>query len=284
MKKLFKNAFRTAVVLSILIHILFFFGASTMLGLDIFVSPAEEFLAKQPPEKKPLVFELVESPESAEIEQPKQETPFLSDKTAQAQNNVSPEDLQIDEAFSEESSSARFQQQAIQQPPEPEKKAEQEPKDLGQMVATPPPVKSNFSRELLTAQANDPVQQMREERRKNKESKTLDLGDFSLNTYAWDFAPYMLRLKRKIDRNIFPPTAFTRLGLIGGTTFLRFRINKNGKMEALDLLDYRGHQSLMKTSVNAVNMSAPFEKLPEDFPEEYLEITAKFEYVNIKRR
>ena len=92
----------------------------------------------------------------------------------------------------------------------------------------------------------------------------------------------MIWLKRRIKSNIYPPPAFTHMGLISGQTKLQFRIETDGRMKILELLDYKGHRSLMETSLRAVELSAPFRQLPLNFPEPYLEITAEFEYIIIK--
>jgi TonB family protein len=105
-----------------------------------------------------------------------------------------------------------------------------------------------------------------------------DLGGVTLNTYAWDFAPYVLHMKRKIRENIYPPPAFTRLGIISGETVLRFRVLPDGQMTNLEVLSYTGHPSLKETSVVAVMNAAPFKPLPKGFPEEYLELTWTFIY------
>lgn len=112
----------------------------------------------------------------------------------------------------------------------------------------------------------------------NQQSRALDMGGLSFNTYNWNFAPYMLELKRRIQRNIHPPAAFMELGLISGETLLRFKIYPNGMLKDLEILNYIGHKSLMVTSSNAVEVSAPFLPLPRDFPEDYLEVTGKFIY------
>ena len=111
-----------------------------------------------------------------------------------------------------------------------------------------------------------------------RRTRAEDQGGLSFNTYAWEWAPYMLMLKERIQRNIFPPIAFTRLGAISGASLLRFRIYPDGHMERLAILDYQGDKSLADTSYNAVSISAPFPPLPENFPESYLEVTGKFIY------
>ena len=105
------------------------------------------------------------------------------------------------------------------------------------------------------------------------------MGGFAFNTYNWNFAPYLIYLKKRIQRHIFPPSAFTRLGMIEGRSVVRFLISKDGKLLDLKVLNYEGHSSLMQTSVNAVNGSSPFRSLPRDFPEEALEVTGTFVYL-----
>jgi outer membrane biosynthesis protein TonB len=110
------------------------------------------------------------------------------------------------------------------------------------------------------------------------EGRAAESGGLSFNTYDWDFAPYMLALKERISRNIFPPLAFSQWGMIDGDTMLRFKIYPDGRLADLELLGYRGHHTLMETSRFAVTTSAPFPGLPADFPKSYLEVTAKFSY------
>ncbi len=97
------------------------------------------------------------------------------------------------------------------------------------------------------------------------EARAAENGGLSFNTYDWDFAPYMLALKERIGRNIFPPLAFSKLGMIDGDTMLRFKIYPDGRLGDLELLGYTGHHSLMETSRFAVTASAPFPDLPARF-------------------
>ena len=113
----------------------------------------------------------------------------------------------------------------------------------------------------------------------SRESSALEAGGLQLSTYAWDYAPYLAYLKRRIEQHISPPSAFTDFGLIGGRTRLRFRILPDGTMEALQVLGYDGSPLLRDTSTRAVEMSAPLRPLPGDFPDAFLEITGVFDYV-----
>ncbi|MDH3217440.1 MAG: energy transducer TonB [Candidatus Krumholzibacteria bacterium] len=114
---------------------------------------------------------------------------------------------------------------------------------------------------------------------KNPGSTRASVGGISINTTAWDFAPYLLDLKHRIKQHWIPPLAFTALGAIHGYTKINFRIYPDGSMQAMTVIDTRGHDSLHKASENAIKGAAPFRPLPEDFPEEYLDITFGFYYL-----
>ena len=110
-------------------------------------------------------------------------------------------------------------------------------------------------------------------------SASATIGGISLNTTEWDFAPYLLDLKRRIKQKWIPPIAFTTLGAVHGYTWVRFRIYPDGNMEALEVVETEGHDSLHRSSVNAIKGAAPFRPLPGGFPEKYLEITFGFYYL-----
>ncbi|MGH7542308.1 MAG: hypothetical protein ACREK7_00080, partial [Gemmatimonadota bacterium] len=98
---------------------------------------------------------------------------------------------------------------------------------------------------------------------------------YSLNTTAWEYGPYMERLKRRIEEQIFPPPAFY-YGMAAWVTRVRFRIAPDGRLEGLELLDHEGVRNLQYVALSAVESSADFEPLPPGFPEPYLEITGGF--------
>jgi outer membrane biosynthesis protein TonB len=112
----------------------------------------------------------------------------------------------------------------------------------------------------------------------NRKTRALERGGLQLSTYDWNYAPYMKYLQRHIDRHIYPPRAF-ELGMIDGTTRVKFRIWRDGRLEGPELIDYKGHGLLRDTSLKAVELSADFKPLPPDFPDEYLEIVGTFEYI-----
>lgn len=110
-------------------------------------------------------------------------------------------------------------------------------------------------------------------------SASMTIGNITLNTTAWDFAPYLFDLKRRIRQKWIPPVAFAQLGAIHGYTWVSFRIFPDGRMEELGIVETEGHDSLHRSSVNAIKGAAPFRPLPEHFPEDFLEITFGFYYL-----
>lgn len=232
--------------------------------------------------------EVVETPESARRDETTPEPKYASDKNAVAQNREAPADLPLGEAYAQGLSEAddlpaqQHQPTPQQESPSP---ANQQNNDDASANAQPEPFyfgASSFRRELLTS-SNPQTETQTSAGRNNQASRSPELGDFSLNTYDWDFAPYMIWLKRRIQENIYPPPAFTHMGLISGKTQLRFRIYPDGSLQTLEVIKFNGHESLMRTSVRAVQLSAPFRKLPGNFPEPYLEITGQFEYTIIRQ-
>jgi hypothetical protein len=108
--------------------------------------------------------------------------------------------------------------------------------------------------------------------------------DISLSTYAWKWAPYINAFKRKLYTVWFTPAAYHRLGLIDGYTVIQFSISRDGQLVDYKVLEHTGHESLEKSSVNAITAVFPFKPLPVNFPEEYLTITARMIYPNLRQR
>lgn len=301
---------REIIYLSILLHILFLLVWNFAVRLDLV--DAETPVEVQP-ESPPIVFDLqqpqepkqvVETPEDAKTVEKQEKANLLSDKNALARNPEKPPDVKVGEAYARgdldsfelpenpvppgQKVPPMIQPQPDQsRDPDKEGKQEKEPEiDSTDMSAKN--VIKLYEQGKRRAQPMQPLPQGARERvvtvsHNNPNSRALENGGLSFNTYDWNFAPYLLMLKKRIGSNIFPPMAFTHLGLIDGRTLVRFRIYPDGSMTALEVLRYRGHKTLMETSYNAVDISAPFPPLPSDFPEPYLEVTGAFMYF-VKRR
>ena len=121
----------------------------------------------------------------------------------------------------------------------------------------------------------------------NRHTSVKDYGDFSLSTYAWDYAPYLYILRERIRRRWFAPEAFN-LGLVSGRVIIRFKIMPDGALRDLEVLSYRDndipYQSLVASSRNAIESSSPFPPLPADFLHPFLEITGTFYYQILRAR
>ena len=246
----------------------------------------------------PLIFELVETPDDA-IQQEPENAHLVSDKNALARDEHEG-DLEEGEAYSDGEVPHRVfagdpdagGQQAAQSEEQADQKAddaESEPwnpvldwagsyfdsqrrqdrdtKDgelsLKQPQVGPPSPQRRFTDDLDY-----------EQRMTGADEK----GSISLNTYEWDYASYILHMKKKLKSNIFPPAIFTYMGGISGETTLFFRVWPDGTMTDLYVIEYNGHKTLMETSVTAVEKSSPFRPLPDNFPEEYLELRWTFFY------
>jgi hypothetical protein len=295
------------ILLSILLHILFLAFWEIFITLDI--SQAFSTSPPAPAKSAPLVFDLTQpaqhdlpheviaTPVNAKTTNQPKKADFLSDKNALARNQESaPAGTPLGNAPYSRGDFASHDLPPRPSSPEKEAAAAR----LKEQPAQPDKSPAETSREMLTEKTTElSLSQNTKEAGKGKtpfqlplpgvqhdhrDSQVPDSGGLSFNTYDWDFAPYMLELKERISRNIFPPLAFSQLGMIDGDTLLRFKIYPNGEMRDLELLAYQGHRSLMETSTLAIKVSAPFRKLPSDFPEPYLEVTAKFSFIINNKR
>ncbi len=111
-----------------------------------------------------------------------------------------------------------------------------------------------------------------------------ELGDLTLNTYQWQWAPYVNAMRNKLQHVWVTPPAYYQLALISGYTVIRYAVNRRGQLVNYKVLKHVGHQSLKVSSVQAIESLFPFMPLPKDFPEEQLIITAKLIYPNLRSR
>ncbi|MCK5057178.1 MAG: hypothetical protein KAT34_11020 [Candidatus Aminicenantes bacterium] len=278
------------ILASILLHVLLFLFWEAAVKLELFEFNIK---AEQPLDAAPLVFDLqpegprevIETPDDAKIVEKQKQADFLSDKNALARNPEADPEKEVGEAFSR----GDFESHDLPTTQGPPGAIPVLP-DQQKTDPTDKPADS-----ALEQSARETIREYVEKKRQilppgvrerqpgvlhdNRDTRAMDSGGLSFNTYNWNFAPYMLTLKDKIRRNIFPPPAFTRVGLISGSTLLRFKIFPDGQMKDLEILGYKGHKSLMQTSNTAIEISAPFPPLPGDFPDPFLEVTCRFSYL-----
>jgi len=110
-----------------------------------------------------------------------------------------------------------------------------------------------------------------------------EVGALSLSTYAWEWAPYINKLKRKHASVWYAPPAYSRLGIIHGQTVIVFEIARDGSLVRAEVIDHKGHESLETSSYESIKAIFPFLPLPADFPDETLTITATLIYPDLKK-
>jgi len=274
--------FRLAIVASIAIHVLLFF----LVKSDFFKIDLKQELAKpaEPvtilfPENKPM--KIVENINENNLEPDYSD--LLADRNSRARN---PE--LSDEFGNQPFSTGSLPFENLSNPEIP-------------LAASAQSIKK-FRRDVLGKDAIDAAEQSAADQSSDEEARsgsaaandsytpdqnwaqkkfsTDEMGDISLSTYAWEWAPYIYALKRKLYQVWSPPVAYYYLGLIHGYTVIQFSISREGRLLGYKVLEQYGHESLQQTSENAIVALFPFKALPANFPENQLTITAKLIYPN----
>jgi hypothetical protein len=259
----------SAIVLSIFLHLLL------LLIFGLFRNiPSDTVLPKGESKMTDLVFELVETPSADEQTAP-EDTDFISDKDMLAQDLAQNELPASDKPYQPESAEIFNLLSPLQSEEDLNKEILDESAQIFSELQNNR--KSFWETFEAQKQLNDLQQQKPEY--ENLLSQVKNHGGMSLNTYQWDFAPYLLEMKRKVQSHNNPPFAFTHLGAISGDILLRFKVLQDGSVQDLEILNSTAHYSLETTSTRAITFSAPFKPLPSNFPKEYLEITALFSYI-----
>lgn len=288
---------RVALTVSVLLHLLILFFYRPLAQIRLFPNHSE---VERVEAAESLVFELVETPEDALQQRPKASN-LLSDKNAIARDEYQDKDKAIGEAYSEGQTayhifSGQSEPIGVAQALSRMLQTEQSQDESRDRLQNP---NLNWSmkyfdtsqrREQNIESNDDMLLQAARDRLSMQRQFTDDinydqrkfstecLGGISLNTYAWEFASYILEMKKKLKDSTYPPAAFTYLGMISGETVLTFRVLPDGTATNITVIAYKGDRSLMETSVDAVKIASPFRPLPRDFPEEYLELRWTFVY------
>jgi hypothetical protein len=110
-------------------------------------------------------------------------------------------------------------------------------------------------------------------------------GDVSLNTTAWDWAPWIQRFGRRLMRAWYAPPAYY-MGVLkeGGWTIVELEITHTGEVLRMDVLEEQGHPSLIRAATSALRTISPMEPLPADFPEKTLILRVRMVYPKIRPR
>ena len=283
---------RVALAASVLLHVLLFITYRPLAKIQLFPAAAR---TEQETAKAPLVFELVETPENAIRERP-DEASLLSDKNSRARNEIRPEDLPAGEAylkgevpyriFTGGEGAAEEAKEMREPTPSGGPEGEAPDESPGEIAMKPFDAREELRKQLRGEQNAGDEKSILSMRSRYLDDLDYDqrlaaaeaLGGVALNTYEWDFAYYILDMKKKLREHTYPPVAFTRFGMSSGETELTFRVWPDGRASDIEVLGYEGHKTLMETSVDAVKDASPFAPLPDDFPEDYLELRWTFIY------
>ena len=119
----------------------------------------------------------------------------------------------------------------------------------------------------------------------NPEGNAALTGDVSLNTMAWNYAPWLERFERELMHRWIPPPAYS-MGILkeGGWALIEVEISRSGEMLRLQLLEAQGHPSLSQAAQGALRSMAPIERLPADFPEPTLILRIRMIYPRLRSR
>ncbi|MBN2461258.1 MAG: energy transducer TonB [Candidatus Cloacimonetes bacterium] len=270
-----------ALIVSLLLHILLLLLFTGRRFPILF--PEEIPIVSDTVADKRIVFELVETPASVEDREPAEDTNLISDKNQAARDDFTDQPIPDGEPYASGDFDIREYENIV-----PEDGVEQAENliypDLKELIGDLGIIETGNIPEALTLEDVFPTDIDRQKPRyDNTLTSVRDYGGLSFNTYEWDFAPYLLDMKRRIENKVKPPPAFYHMGIISGEAKIRFIVNPDGRIRALEVLESQGHESLTQTSVSAIEWAAPFLPLPGNFPEDFLEVTARFSYIIRKK-
>lgn len=281
-----KNNIFFAFMISVLVHAVLVVVFSISRNWD-FLNNNQSTL---PERMKQMNFEIIETPNNSEDQKPLHKTLFLSDKNSRVSDLSSKDRENGNLPFStgnikEKSLASAYMhaQRSSESINDNSRnyrgKRNVQENESGNTFNNQITYYNEFSKALLKNPSYTPSSSgsYSQPQYNQTEIDAQNQGGITFNTYNWDFAPYLLYLKKRIQGNIYPPASFTRLGF-SGENIISFRIYPNGRMADPGVRGFTGSEALVHTSVKAVEMSAPFKPLPDNFPEEYLLVTAKFTY------
>lgn len=266
----------------------------------------------EPLSEEPLTFELVdpyqqpqelvETPEDARLDASPDDAQFLSDKNARAQDMFDgmnlPDGLSFSEGISDyktfaggglDGDPAAQEQRHEEQSGEADHgdDAEMQDGELSPYRAGDVPIlnqaqaarQQKFSKDVLRGAVNPTLPFSDDANWDNQRSSADVLGGISLSTYEWEYAPYILYMKRRLREHWYPPAAYYRMGALSGEVLIQIVLRRDGTLQEVKVLANKGHESLIEPCLNAVRASDPFKPLPDHFPDARLELNWTFIYL-----
>ena len=107
----------------------------------------------------------------------------------------------------------------------------------------------------------------------------IDISDsISISTQSSRYASYLHKVKRKIELVWEYPPLAGEMG-IQGRLFVKFEIDRNGKLKMIKLLKSSGAKILDQEAIRAIKEAAPYPPFPKDFKISSIKIHACFDYI-----
>ena len=113
---------------------------------------------------------------------------------------------------------------------------------------------------------------------KNLETSSGKYGSFTLSSYEWEYAPYMLDWIEKIKRNWVEPISYLAGKGKGGQVIVKTTLFKSGKKKKIELIFTNVNDEMTNEAIKAVEKSFNLPELPESYKENELEVTFSMIY------
>ncbi len=107
----------------------------------------------------------------------------------------------------------------------------------------------------------------------NSLNKTNNINSSVTSNNDPDFGPYMRELQRRIKMNWEPPK-----GNESKTVILLFKIAKDGRLISQSVIKSSGMPAADRAAMRAVNLTAPFKPLPQEYKGDSVDIQFTFDY------
>lgn len=113
---------------------------------------------------------------------------------------------------------------------------------------------------------------------KNLESSSGKYGSFTLSSYEWEYAPYMLSWIEKIKNKWVEPISYLAGKGKGGQVVVRVSVLKSGIKKKIEMIFSNVNDEMTNEAVKAVESSFNLPNLPESFKDNELVVTFSMIY------
>lgn len=138
---------------------------------------------------------------------------------------------------------------------------------------------SNYQKEELLNNENS-SRQIANNTANSKPAKNIPDGNQSQanSNQNIDWNGYMSNVERRVKSNWIPPK-----GSGGKIVKTVFKISKNGELLEYKVTQSSGFESLDKSAIDAIRLTAPFQALPEGYAGESVSVEFVFDYHKVER-